>query len=390
MECRPSTEAQDTHARSPFSFADDLDNQPDPDPMSQAISWLLKQPYIEPDQVSTLIKTWTQSHKPFSQDPSYQAIYWMSHCAIISQTQVTSLISEIAREVIELTLSLPDGGYEFIPQDQLAGLPKFCKLGLKPLLNECLQRLAGWQALAPQIWSPYQRPYCFSQSEQQQLAAELRQDLGGILKGSSFRHLASTLNTDELKLAQRLQPYIQQGIVFLREPQSPFNKLPRVPDPATVKLPTSVMDVRNDLAVAAPDQSPSIPQDTAISSKTCKIACVDDSFAVLSQVTKFLGDEGLAVIAINNPMKAIAQIVHSNPNPDLILLDSEMPGMDGYELCRQLRNYPQFEKTPMIILTGHIGIIDRAKAKLAGASDYLHKPFTQEGLLNTVLKYLPH
>jgi two-component system, chemotaxis family, response regulator PixG len=62
--------------------------------------------------------------------------------------------------------------------------------------------------------------------------------------------------------------------------------------------------------------------------------------------------------------------------------------MDGYELCRLLRNHPLFKETPVVMVTGHTGIIDRARAKLVGASDYLTKPFTQSGLLQMVFKHL--
>jgi two-component system, chemotaxis family, response regulator PixG len=74
--------------------------------------------------------------------------------------------------------------------------------------------------------------------------------------------------------------------------------------------------------------------------------------------------------------------------PDLILLDVGMPNLDGYELCSLLRRHPLFKHTPIIMVTGLTGFIDRAKARLVGASGYLTKPFTQSELLKTVFKHL--
>ena len=74
--------------------------------------------------------------------------------------------------------------------------------------------------------------------------------------------------------------------------------------------------------------------------------------------------------------------------PDLILLDVGMPKVDGYELCRLLRKHPMFKKTPIIMVTANTGLIDRARAKIAGTTDYMTKPFTQDQLLKMVFRYL--
>ncbi len=89
---------------------------------------------------------------------------------------------------------------------------------------------------------------------------------------------------------------------------------------------------------------------------------------------------------INDPVKALMQVVRSKP--DMILLDVGMPNLDGYELCSLLRRHPNFKQIPIIMVTGHTGFIDRAKAKIVGASGYLTKPFTQSELVKTVFRYL--
>jgi two-component system, chemotaxis family, response regulator PixG len=119
---------------------------------------------------------------------------------------------------------------------------------------------------------------------------------------------------------------------------------------------------------------------------THTIACIDDSPTVLNAIHSFLNDKDIGVIMINDPVKALMQIIRSKP--DLILLDVTMPNLDGYELCSLLRKHPAFRNTPVVMVTSNTGFIDRAKARLVGASGYLTKPFTQPDLVKMVFKHL--
>ncbi|MBF2026346.1 MAG: response regulator [Oscillatoriales cyanobacterium C42_A2020_001] len=116
------------------------------------------------------------------------------------------------------------------------------------------------------------------------------------------------------------------------------------------------------------------------------IACIDDSPTVLQAINSFLEDSNLSIVMINDPLKALIQIIRCKP--DLILLDVGMPNLDGYELCSMLRRHPNFKTTPIVMVTGNTGFIDRAKAKLVGASGYLTKPFTRPELMKMVFKHL--
>ncbi|MGB5973569.1 MAG: response regulator [Nodosilinea sp.] len=116
------------------------------------------------------------------------------------------------------------------------------------------------------------------------------------------------------------------------------------------------------------------------------IACIDDSPTVLQAINSFLDDKIFSVIMIDDPVKALMQVIRNKP--DLILLDVTMPSLDGYELCSLLRRHPDFKHTPIIMVTSNTGFIDRAKAKLVRASGYLTKPFNQSDLLKFIFKYL--
>jgi chemotaxis family two-component system response regulator PixG len=85
-------------------------------------------------------------------------------------------------------------------------------------------------------------------------------------------------------------------------------------------------------------------------------------------------------------MRAIATLLARKP--DVIFLDLVMPNTNGYEICSQLRKLACFQDTPIVILTGNDGLVDRVRAKLVGASDFLSKPIDADIVLNTIRKHL--
>jgi twitching motility two-component system response regulator PilG len=89
---------------------------------------------------------------------------------------------------------------------------------------------------------------------------------------------------------------------------------------------------------------------------------------------------------VNEPVKAVMSIIRHKP--DLILLDLNMAGIDGYELCRIIRNNSLFKTVPIIFVTGNKGIVDKVKAKIVGASGYLTKPFTRTELMKMIFMHL--
>ena len=81
---------------------------------------------------------------------------------------------------------------------------------------------------------------------------------------------------------------------------------------------------------------------------------------------------GYDVLTIQEPMAGFGELIKHQP--DLILLDLHMPNANGYSVCKFLRETPVFNKTPIIILTSQDTMIDRTRAKLAGATDFIAKP----------------
>ncbi|MGI0491250.1 response regulator [Alkalinema pantanalense CENA528] len=182
-----------------------------------------------------------------------------------------------------------------------------------------------------------------------------------------------------------LRPLVEHCQTQIRQRQNPASAVARTTPSALRLTQLSPDPTVAPSATSAPAQPPK-PLEPSRTKDHYTIVCIDDSPTVLQAINCFLDDQNFSVIMINDPVKALMQVVRSKP--DLILLDVGMPNLDGYELCSLLRRHPSSKNIPIIMVTGHTGFIDRAKAKLVGASGYLTKPFNQADLLKTVFKHL--
>ncbi|MCC3442430.1 MAG: response regulator [Microcoleus sp. PH2017_03_ELD_O_A] len=116
------------------------------------------------------------------------------------------------------------------------------------------------------------------------------------------------------------------------------------------------------------------------------IACIDDSPTVCEFLQQILLPAGYRVLKIQDPMDGVGII--AKQKPALIFMDVVMPKTNGFALCNFLRQTPSFRETPIVFLTGKDSIIDRTRAKLTGASDFLSKPPNPEQVLQIAQKYL--
>jgi len=104
-----------------------------------------------------------------------------------------------------------------------------------------------------------------------------------------------------------------------------------------------------------------------------RILVVDDDLEVRALVTKFLTNEGYAVVSASSGAEAL-RIARDAP-PDLVLLDVDMPGMNGLETCRALKADERTALIPVTMLTGQHDLDARVAGIEAGADDFLGKPF---------------
>src|SRR5690242_2387631 len=94
----------------------------------------------------------------------------------------------------------------------------------------------------------------------------------------------------------------------------------------------------------------------------------------------------MRVITASDGLSALAAV--ADEDPDLILLDIMLPRMDGYNICRIIRDKMEFRHIPIIMLSGKDGLFDKVRGRLAGSSEYLTKPFDTNELVRSVRKHL--
>ena len=99
-----------------------------------------------------------------------------------------------------------------------------------------------------------------------------------------------------------------------------------------------------------------------------------------------LGSAGFDLLEAENGEEALAALVKQRP--DLILMDIQLPIMDGYEATRRIRANPEMKGIPIIAVTSYALTGDEAKALAAGCNAYVTKPYSPRALLAKVREYL--
>lgn len=118
------------------------------------------------------------------------------------------------------------------------------------------------------------------------------------------------------------------------------------------------------------------------------VLAIDDDKFIQKVITKSLSSDSLVVRTANDGEAGIEEAIRNIP--DLILLDVEMPGINGYETCIRLREIDETKNIPIIFLSSHSSLQERMQGYEVGADDYLVKPFEKENLLvrvNILVKY---
>jgi twitching motility two-component system response regulator PilG len=188
--------------------------------------------------------------------------------------------------------------------------------------------------------------------------------------------LAEQINNNILNLAQNLQPFIQEGLIevltFQPTPKPSLSEEEQLFIKPSISTPTA--------SVAKP-----LITNSTLESNKPLVACIDDSKTVQTQVKMTLESVGYEVVSIQEAAEALKSLL--DRNPALILMDINMPIINGYDLCAMLRRSQKFKEIPIIMLTGRDGLIDRMRAKMVGSTDYLTKPFDPDKLVETIGKF---
>jgi two-component system, chemotaxis family, response regulator PixG len=217
--------------------------------------------------------------------------------------------------------------------------------------------LGSLQELLPQF-SPDLAPVLRKPPKlEEKVSPEMFKSLFRLMKGQlTLWDVALEMQRPLPAVIRALLPLIRRGVIALKQ-------IPDVPSPGTrVTAPAAPVGVRP------------------------LIACIDDNPSLGQAIAQILQPAGYEVLSILNPLQGISTLLERKPS--LIFLDLIMPNTNGYELCTFLRKTSAFQNTPIVILTGNDGVIDRVRAKLAGSSDFMAKPPEPTKVLQVVQKYL--
>ncbi|MGL5059716.1 MAG: response regulator [Microcoleus sp.] len=287
--------------------------------------------------------------------PEYGYLWALLENHILSPAQGRNIIQSMIQETLFDLLSLHQGSFTFEMGSALA--PQLTSLEISSLLAKIVKQVQQWKQFHPYIQSPNQCPVISSPAE---LRAALPLNTFNTLSRwadghTSIRQMARYLNRDLVTVAKAIYPFVQQGLVQVFYESSIA--------PANSKQPWSSPEIK-------------IP----------RVVCIDDDKTIRKTVELILNQHGYEAIGISSPLKALSLVFQLKP--DLILCDIAMPELDGYEICAMLRSSSAFRQTPIVMLTGIDGFIDRVQARMAGATDYFTKPVGESELLMLVEKYV--
>lgn len=117
-----------------------------------------------------------------------------------------------------------------------------------------------------------------------------------------------------------------------------------------------------------------------------KLLLADDSVTIQKVVGIIFSSEDYELAVVDNGNAALEKAREFHP--DIMLVDALMPGIDGYEVCQEIRRDPALKNTPLLLLTGAFEPFDEDKARQSGADDFISKPFDSQSLIESVKKLI--
>ncbi|HEY9734747.1 MAG TPA: response regulator [Trichocoleus sp.] len=312
--------------------------------------------YLHRYGLDTAVDTASASAIASFNSPEYGYLWSLLETHVLTPDQGRAILKHMVHETLFDLLSLHQGSFVFKLSSALS--PQLTTLEIGPLVANITKQTQEWKQFHPLIQSPHQCPLIPDlEAFRSNVSKATFNRLSNWMHGhTSLRQLSRYLNRDLITVVKGIYPYVQRGLVQLTHP-------PREP-------------AQGSVAALEQWQAGRVP----------RIVCVDDGLVVRQQVEQILDSQGYEATSIGNPLKALSLLFQLQP--DLILCDIAMPELEGYELCAMLRHANAFRQTPIVMLTGKDGFLDRVKARMAGATDYLTKPFGTSELLALVEKYV--
>ena len=277
----------------------------------------------------------------------------------ISRDRATKVIKATIVEILFDITQAAEISYETIRDNLLT--TRLILIDAEQVIQQASKLYSAWQEAKVADRSPDMAPIIRQpEALRQKTSPQVFQNLSQLLDGrQTLRDLSVRMKRDVVTVTRSLLPYIQLGLVQLG---TVSDIAPPVSTPVAQKLFKS----------KAP--------------RRITVACIDDSPQICQTMGTIVKEAGYNFVSEMDGLRAIAVLL--SRKPDLIFLDLIMPNTNGYEICSQLRKLSFFKNTPIVILTGNDGIVDRVRAKMVGSTDFLGKPANKEQVLATINKYV--
>ena len=142
---------------------------------------------------------------------------------------------------------------------------------------------------------------------------------------------------------------------------------------------------RSDAQTAEIDPAVLLKEVTSATARRSVVLVVDDSPTVRTVVSQTLEQQGYRTVLAGDGMEALARL--QEVVPDLVLLDVTMPHLDGFKICRVIKDSSLTSHVPVVFLSAKDGFLDKMRGRMAGAADYLAKPVAKSDLMKVVERY---
>ncbi|MBD2178940.1 response regulator [Pseudanabaena sp. FACHB-1998] len=304
----------------------------------------------------------------FSNDKSeYESLYDWQLEHQISLTRFRQILLILSREALIQAISHNEASVKF--EANACIKPVLIAAPIHDLIKPIAKHVRLWQQLHNQIPSPFSLIYL---------------DRSKVKDFSNFWENAETSDSKGTENPISLQTFSVSIWLEILEKKLSIYEVCR-----QLKVETHILSlllyplIESQILELFPSSSKAIASQ---SPQGPLIACIDDSNTVQNQVKMVLEMSGFQVLGITEPSSCLTSLVRRKPA--LILMDITMPEINGYELCAMLRQSRHLRNVPIVMFTGRDGIIDRMRAQLVGANDYLTKPVTTHKLIEKVHRML--
>ncbi|NET38259.1 MAG: response regulator, partial [Cyanothece sp. SIO1E1] len=289
------------------------------------------------------------------------------------------------------------GQANFLPFPTLASQSPIPGFELTDLLAEAQQRQQLWHQLQSQIPSMKSVPVLnLPRIENSSLTLAQKQRLKSLVSGEhTLSDIAIALAQDSIVVAQGFAKLVNQGLVTFNATDSPVLNGSATNSPATTSSvtnsPATTSSVTNSPATNSSATNSSVTNSSATDgsatdgsatdgsatdgSASPQVVIVDDSPLMLKQFQSLVTSWGYQVALLQNPTMAVETMVEINPA--IVFLDVNMPGLNGFDLVKQIRRTPQLAAIPLIMLTAEKTLSNNWRAQWSGCK-FLTKPLTPQ------------